>query len=173
MVKKKVNISVSTGVNGYTLRVGGCEYLYFNTQSLLYGFLYHVGCKETGFIDIDDLDIIIDIAKHWSEMKKIVKTELISRHREAGSNSNAHRQYILSLPIFHTTLSTRAKHVMTSVGRRPCGNTTVGDAARYRKSDYSEMRTCGKGTLREIEDFLIKNGLSFGFKEKEEEKENE
>ena len=45
------NVSVSTLTNGYSLKVDGQEYMYFNTMDLLAGFMVHIGLQEADYMD--------------------------------------------------------------------------------------------------------------------------
>ena len=45
------NVSVSTLPNGYSLKVGGQEYMYFNMMDLLAGFMVHIGLQEADYMD--------------------------------------------------------------------------------------------------------------------------
>ena len=44
-------VSVSTLPNGYSLKVDGQEYMYFNMMDLLAGFMVHIGLQETDYMD--------------------------------------------------------------------------------------------------------------------------
>ena len=44
-------VSVSTLPNGYSLKVDGHEYMYFNMMDLLAGFMVHIGLQDTDYMD--------------------------------------------------------------------------------------------------------------------------
>ena len=44
-------VSVSTLPNGYSLKVDGKEYMYFNMMDLLAGFMVHIGLQDTDYMD--------------------------------------------------------------------------------------------------------------------------
>lgn len=44
-------VSVSTLPNGYSLKVDGHEYMYFNMMDLLAGFMVHIGLQEADYMD--------------------------------------------------------------------------------------------------------------------------
>lgn len=44
-------VSVSTLPNGYSLKVGEKEYMYFNMMDLLAGFMVHIGLQDTDYMD--------------------------------------------------------------------------------------------------------------------------
>ena len=44
-------VSVSTLPNGYSLKVDGQEYMYFNMMDLLAGFMVHIGLQEADYMD--------------------------------------------------------------------------------------------------------------------------
>lgn len=49
--EKKQKISVSTLPNGYSMKIDGQEYMYFNQMDLLAGFMVHVGLQETDYME--------------------------------------------------------------------------------------------------------------------------
>lgn len=49
--EKKQKISVSTLPNGYSMKIGGQEYMYFNQMDLLAGFMVHVGLQEADYME--------------------------------------------------------------------------------------------------------------------------
>lgn len=52
MAKSKLDkISVSTLPNGYGLKVGDKDYMYFNKMDLLAGFMVHIGLQETDYME--------------------------------------------------------------------------------------------------------------------------
>ena len=44
-------VSVSTLPNGYSLKVDGQDYMYFNMMDLLAGFMVHIGLQENDYMD--------------------------------------------------------------------------------------------------------------------------
>ena len=66
--KKRLAILLRTMVNGYALEVNNEGYMYFNAQSLLEGFMVHVGLETMTKEEIRDM---LDALKDGSAVKKL------------------------------------------------------------------------------------------------------
>ena len=65
MTKELRRITVETLPNGYALTVGSENYMYFTTDELLDGFMYHVGLNEIGCIDTKTIKDFLVAAVAW------------------------------------------------------------------------------------------------------------
>lgn len=62
MKTELLNIKIQTLPNGYALTVGNNEYMYFSLETLLDGFMYHVGLGELGIVSMEDIKMLIESA---------------------------------------------------------------------------------------------------------------
>ena len=68
---KKLAILLRTMVNGYMLEVNNEGYMYFNAQSLLEGFMVHVGLERLESMTKEEIKDILDSLKDGSAVKKL------------------------------------------------------------------------------------------------------
>ena len=64
------NVSVRTLPNGYSLKVDGQEYMYFNMMDLLAGFMVHIGLQETDYMEKGNILTMLFqtmIGKEWEK----------------------------------------------------------------------------------------------------------
>ena len=71
MSKKKLTVHVRTIENGYTLDVDGKGYLYFNTHSLVEGFLMHVGMKRMTAMTQEQTSAMLEALQDGSAVKML------------------------------------------------------------------------------------------------------
>ena len=69
MGNRNINISVRQLPNGYALNIGKRRYMYFNAERLLGGIMFHLGCKELGYIDTEELDTILLAISTWDNSR--------------------------------------------------------------------------------------------------------
>ena len=69
MGNRNINISVRKLPNGYALNIGKRRYMYFNAERLLGGIMLHLGCKELGYIDTEELDTILLAISTWDNSR--------------------------------------------------------------------------------------------------------
>ena len=69
--QKKLAILLRTMTNGYMLDVNDEGYMYFNAQSLLEGFLVHVGLERLEAMTKEDIKEMLDSLKDGSAVKKL------------------------------------------------------------------------------------------------------
>ena len=75
-----LHVNVATVPNGYSLLTikDGVkhEYLYFNLNDLMKGFMYHVGLEELENINENEIDHFIDASQRWSDFKELALDNL-------------------------------------------------------------------------------------------------
>ena len=69
--QKRLAILLRTMVNGYSLEVNGEGYMYFNAQSLLEGFLVHVGMERLEAMTKEEIKDMVNSIKDGSAIKKL------------------------------------------------------------------------------------------------------
>ena len=69
--QKKLAIQLRTMVNGYSLEVNGEGYMYFNAQSMLEGFLVHIGLERLEAMTKEEIKDMLDSLKDGSAVKKL------------------------------------------------------------------------------------------------------
>ena len=69
--KKRLAILLRTMVNGYALEVNNEGYMYFNAQSLLEGFMVHVGLERLETMTKEEIRDMLDALKDGSAVKKL------------------------------------------------------------------------------------------------------
>ena len=68
---KKLAILLRTMVNGYMLEVNDEGYMYFNAQSLLEGFMVHVGLERLESMTKEEIKDMLNSLKDGSAVKKL------------------------------------------------------------------------------------------------------
>ena len=68
---KKLAILLRTIVNGYMLEVNNEGYMYFNAQSLLEGFMVHVGLERLESMTKEEIKDMLNSLKDGSAVKKL------------------------------------------------------------------------------------------------------
>ena len=68
---KKLAILLRTMVNGYALEVNNEGYMYFNAQSLLEGFMVHVGLERLESMTKEEIKDMLNSLKDGSVVKKL------------------------------------------------------------------------------------------------------
>ena len=68
---KRLAILLRTMVNGYMLEVNNEGYMYFNAQSLLEGFLVHVGMERLEAMTKEEIKEMLESLKDGSAEKKL------------------------------------------------------------------------------------------------------
>ena len=68
---KRIALLVRTMVNGYMLEVNNEGYMYFNAQSLLEGFLVHVGMERLEKMTKEEIKEMVNSIKDGSAIKKL------------------------------------------------------------------------------------------------------
>ena len=69
--QKRLVILLRTLVNGYALEVNNEGYMYFNAQSLLEGFMVHVGLERLETMTKEEIRDMLDALKDGSAVKKL------------------------------------------------------------------------------------------------------
>ena len=69
--KKKLAILLRTMTNGYMLEVNNEGYMYFNAQSLLEGFMVHIGLERLESMTKEEIKDMLDSLKDGSAVKKL------------------------------------------------------------------------------------------------------
>ena len=69
--QKRLAILLRTMVNGYMLEVNNEGYMYFNAQSLLEGFMVHIGMNRLGAMTKDEIKTMVEAVKDGSAIKKL------------------------------------------------------------------------------------------------------
>ena len=69
--QKKLTILLRTMVNGYMLEVNNEGYMYFNAQSLLEGFMVHVGLERLESMTKEEIKDMLNSLKDGSAVKKL------------------------------------------------------------------------------------------------------
>ena len=75
--QKRLAILLRTMVNGYMLEVNNEGYMYFNAQSLLEGFMVHVGLERLESMTKEEIKDMLNSLKDGSAVKKL-QTEVTS-----------------------------------------------------------------------------------------------
>ena len=68
---QRLAILLRTMTNGYMLEVNDEGYMYFNAQSLLEGFLVHVGLERLEAMTREEIKEMLDLLKDGSAEKKL------------------------------------------------------------------------------------------------------
>ena len=68
---KRLAILLRTMTNGYMLEVNNEGYMYFNAQSLLEGFLVHVGMERLEAMTKEEIKEMVNAIKDGSAIKKL------------------------------------------------------------------------------------------------------
>ena len=69
--QKRLAILLRTMLNGYMLEVNNEGYMYFNAQSLLEGFLVHVGMERLEAMTKEEIKEMVNAIKDGSAIKKL------------------------------------------------------------------------------------------------------
>lgn len=69
--QKRLAILLRTMVNGYMLEVNNEGYMYFNAQSLLEGFMVHVGLERLESMTKEEIKDMLNSLKDGSAVKKL------------------------------------------------------------------------------------------------------
>jgi hypothetical protein len=69
--QKRLAILLRTMTNGYMLEVNNEGYMYFNAQSLLEGFLIHVGLERLEAMTKEEIKDMLNSLKDGSAVKKL------------------------------------------------------------------------------------------------------
>jgi len=69
--QQRLAILLRTMTNGYMLEVNDEGYMYFNAQSLLEGFLVHVGLERLEEMTREEIKAMLDSLKDGSAVKKL------------------------------------------------------------------------------------------------------
>ena len=69
--QKKLLILLRTMVNGYMLDVNNEGYMYFDAQSMLEGFMVHVGLERLESMTKEEIKDMLDSLKDGSAVKKL------------------------------------------------------------------------------------------------------
>ncbi len=69
--QKRLAILLRTMVNGYMLEVNNEGYMYYNVQSLLEGFLVHIGLERLESMTKDEIKDMLNSLKDGSAVKKL------------------------------------------------------------------------------------------------------
>ena len=67
----KLAIQLRTMVNGYVLEVNDEGYMYYDAQSLLEGFMIHVGLERLEAMTKEEIKAMLDSLKDGSAVKKL------------------------------------------------------------------------------------------------------
>lgn len=79
MKEKPIKITVKTLPNGYELKIGGQEYMYFNPMDLLAGFMIHVGMQEPKYMDNGNILTMLFhtmMGHEWEESVTALRTKV-------------------------------------------------------------------------------------------------
>ena len=68
---QRLAILLRTMTNGYMLEVNNEGYMYFNAQSLLEGFMVHVGLERLESMTKEEIRVMLDSLKDGSAVKKL------------------------------------------------------------------------------------------------------
>lgn len=68
---KKISVLLRTMVNGYALDIDSEGYMYFNAQSMLEGFLVHVGLERLEAMTKEEIKEMLNSIKDGSALKKM------------------------------------------------------------------------------------------------------
>ena len=68
---QRLAIQLRTMVNGFMLEVNDEGYMYFNAQSLLEGFMIHVGLERLEAMTKEEIKAMLDSLKDGSAVKKL------------------------------------------------------------------------------------------------------
>lgn len=86
MEKSKLpKISVSTLPNGYSLKIDGQDYLYFNMMELLAGVMVHIGLQNTDYMDKGNILTMLFQTMIGQEWEKNI-TSMRSRIKDMEDN---------------------------------------------------------------------------------------
>ena len=66
------SLTVLTMPNGYLLRVGDRDYLYFDGKSLIRGIIIHAGLRSSEYLTAEDAQTLLDMALEWTDREKLL-----------------------------------------------------------------------------------------------------
>ena len=103
---KRLAILLRTMLNGYMLEVNNEGYMYFNAQSLLEGFLVHVGMERLEAMTKEEIKEMLNSLKDGSAVKKLQAevTELKALVDDQKKQIRDLKKTIKTLNIEHWTL---------------------------------------------------------------------
>ena len=82
---KLTKISVSTHPNGYSLKIDGQDYMYFNMMELLAGVMVHIGLQNTDYMDKGNILTMLFQTMIGQEWEKNI-TSMRSRIKDMEDN---------------------------------------------------------------------------------------
>ena len=83
-----MKIKVETVPNGYALDVNDVRYMYFSTEELLQGFMYHVGFEELGTTNSKTISEFIAAAIEWRADEGKTTKELLRLKKQNEALTN-------------------------------------------------------------------------------------
>ncbi len=91
MNRPKLKIEVFTAPNGYVLKVGNKEYLYFTVEQLIGGFFTRVGIEETEILTREMVESLMVAAATWKTVGEAyaANASLMANAKKAQSGENA------------------------------------------------------------------------------------
>ena len=91
MNRPNLKIEVSTVPNGYVLKVGNKEYLYFTVEQLIGGFFTRVGIEETEILTREMVESLMVAAATWKTVGEAyaANASLMANAKKAQSGENA------------------------------------------------------------------------------------
>jgi hypothetical protein len=69
--QQRLNVLLRTLVNGYMLEVNNEGYMYFDAQTLVEGFLIHVGMERIDAMTKEEIKAMVNAVKEGSVAKKL------------------------------------------------------------------------------------------------------
>lgn len=96
MKDKRINITVHTVPNGYTLNVSGKEYMYFNQEMLMAGIFSHLALGMKNDIANNIILSLMEAASQWPTAGEAItaNAQLISERKNAQRNERVARKQL-------------------------------------------------------------------------------
>lgn len=96
MKDKRINITVHTVPNGYTLNVNGKEYMYFNQEMLMAGIFSHLALGLKNDIANNIILSLMEAASQWPTAGEAItaNAQLISDRKNAQRNERVARKQL-------------------------------------------------------------------------------
>ena len=135
MAKELLNIKIQTLPNGYALTVGNNVYMYFSLETLLDGFMCHVGLGELGAASNKDIKTFLDAAVVYrADDGKITKkmTKIANENERLQSLSENQKKTIANL----RNLLKKAKYELAK--KSPKGKQEIDDEEEDDDEEYNE-----------------------------------
>lgn len=102
----------------------------------------------------ESLNAYYRVSEDLNKAKQVL--EVIEKQKKPEINLSPEQKKVLSTPLFETGLSVRLLTICEHAGIN-----TVSDLVKLSKLEFLRLRNCGRKTLKEAEEFVDRNHLSW------------